>query len=239
MGWQHCIEIFFFGLFIVIALATTVWAIAAIFGAWRATARNRRPWVPAKSEPQKDLTPEQRASVERQWEDIRTRATAYAKDLNLSANEHRRAALESIKESGLWARLAIQYALVGNGAALVALPYLLSQLTNYTLPLGDAKWSAYWFALGGAAAALCCLVVYLDYQITAAIYWGDWDLEINLARQRHYENSTTVDYEGSHHMRNQLRAVNLVTGWSGVVFGVLTWMCLGWGVLRLMMSLIT
>jgi hypothetical protein len=58
----------------------------------------------------------------------REKYAGYANDFNLLLNPLRRDAIELVKESSNWGKLAVQYALIVNAGALAALP--LSLLKN-------------------------------------------------------------------------------------------------------------
>ena len=147
-----------------------------------------------------------------------------------------------MKEAANWGRLGVQYALIGNGGALAGLPYLLGliKLTSEhpVLMMSDIKWSAGLFAGGLLASALVCVVAYADFTLTASIYWSWIDLQMKLAEQRYYD--TEVDSEEfalRQRIFAQLKASAVVTSLAGVWLGLLAWVSLAWGAIRLILSL--
>jgi hypothetical protein len=106
------------------------------------------------------------------------------------------------------------------------------------LSIGDAVGSALWFAGGMFAAAFVCVVAYLDFQVTAGVYWSSIDLEYKLIYQRHYD--TEMD-DQEHPMRlritAQLKATSVRTSLARVYLALLAWFALAWGAIRIMLSL--
>lgn len=236
-GWRHCAEILFFAFIVVLVVAALAMAIGAVASAWRAARPLRQPTPPPKPTASSQLTDEQKARLAEHWERWRKRFAGYAAEYNNLVNPMRKDTIEIIKESANWGRLAVQYALIGNGGALAALPYLLSHTTRLELPIGDAIWSALWFATGLLSAALCCLIAYLDFQVTASIYWADIRLEVDGMRQRHFESPDYIEIEPQVTMRNVLQAVTIKTSAAGVILGLIAWFALAWGAFRLIISL--
>jgi len=180
---------------------------------------------------------EHKALVAEHWRRWRERMAGLASDINLLAGPYRRDAIELIKESANWGRLGIQYAIIVNAGALAALPYLLNQATSHKIAVGDAAWSAGWFATGLIAAALCCLVAYLDFQIGSQMHWTNYDMECRAARQRHFEGDEQLPLD-SHTLRiTVLQATNTRTSLCGVALAVIAWLAFAVGALRLIYSM--
>jgi hypothetical protein len=195
--------------------------------------------VPAAPPRKESDTEEAKRQAAEFWKGWRDKLADYGKDLNQIANPIRRDALEVVKESSNWGRLGIQYALIANGGALAALPYLLNQSGNsYNVDFADALWAARWFTLGLAAALLCCLVAYVDFQLNAASYWASYRLELAYLHQRHFETEGTADaYDTTVTMMNVVQAVRVRTSLTGVALGFVSWFALAWGVFRLIGSM--
>jgi hypothetical protein len=158
MAWYRCLELLAIAICVGSAAAAVTIAMVAVTKAYRSS-RSLRTTSVAEQPPDKSKwTDDYKAQVAAHWKEMRDRVGSYAADINLLANPLRRDAIEIVKESSNWARLGVQYAMIGNGGALAALPYLLSQTApQYKLGLHDAEWSAVWFAIGLISAALCCL----------------------------------------------------------------------------------
>jgi hypothetical protein len=173
----------------------------------------------------------------RKW---REKYSAYSSDFNLMAGPLRRDALEIVKESGAWARLAVQYALIVNAGALAALPYLLNHTGTYRIDVSDASGAACWFAGALFAAALCCLIAYINAQLMASAYWSDWDAEVHNTGDRHFGNekarqAVPVAVARAERIRKH-------TGWTsllGMVLGVASWSGFIWGALQLILFRVT
>jgi hypothetical protein len=236
MGWKHCVEILFFGIFVLIGVAALIVAVTAVVKGYLISRSLREPQQP-KAQAAVAKTEEHKAAVAAHWERWRKRFAGYASDYNSLLNPVRRDTIDIIKESANWGRLAVQYAMIGNGGALAAMPYLLSQTATYKLPISDAIWSATWFATGLISAALCCLIAYLDFQVTAAIYWADIKLTNETMNQRHFETTDIIEIKPHQEMRAGLQAVTIKTGVAGVALGVIAWFALAWGAFRIIISL--
>jgi len=238
MGWKHWIELVVYVLIVGIVMVLLCAVAHAIIKGYRETKSLRQP-VPAAPARKDGDTEDAKRQVAEFWKGWRDKLADYGKDLNQIANPLRRDALEVVKESSNWGRLGIQYALIANGGALAALPYLLNQSGNaYNVEFNDALWAARWFTLGLAAALLCCLVAYLDFQLTAASYWASHQLELANLHQRHFEtHGTAVAHEATVAMINAVQAVNVRTSIAGVSLGFVSWVALAWGVFRLIGSM--
>lgn len=236
-GWRHCAEVVFFVFVAVGAIASVAIAIIAVAGAWRAARPLREPVPLPKRPAAEDLSEERKKQLADHWEAWRKRCLAHATEYNHLINPLRKDTIDILKEAANWGRLAVQYALIGNGGALAALPYLLSNTTRLELPIVDAIWSAMWFATGLFSAALCCLIAYMDFQVSASIYWADQRVTGDALRQRHFETGEVFDLEPHISMRNTLQSVNVRTSLAGVVLGLISWFALAWGAFRLIISL--
>lgn len=243
MRWQHCAEVVFISLVFVSVFALVLWAIAAIVRAYRIAKPLRENPPQDKVADRSALTEEQKAKVDQHWQTVRDRSKAYSEDIGRTAAQLKRDAIEYVKESQNWGRLAVQYALIGNAGALAALPYLLSWQRSTTpgitqLSVGDATWSAIWFAGGLLTAALVCAIAYVDFQINAAIHWNDVDVEYKLAAQRHYDTEINgQDIPLRQQIRTELRTVSVRTSLAGLHLALLAWFSLAWGTVRLIVSL--
>ncbi|WP_120495486.1 hypothetical protein [Kiloniella sp. EL199] len=76
-----------------------------------------------------------------------------------------------------YAQIAVKWAFILNGGALVALPTVTAKLTT----LEAAKCSAMWFVLGLICIALCCVVTYWNFLKMSAVYRNEgirvsWEL---------------------------------------------------------------
>lgn len=238
MRWQHCLEIAVFSLIVLGIVVAVGVAGAAVVSGYRKTRALRQQVemkVPAKAA--ENLTDEYKAQVATHWKAWRDKFAGYAADVNTLVNPLRRDTIDIIKESANWARLGIQYALIGNGGGLVALPYLLSQTAAHKLPLDDAVWSALWFALGIVAAAFVCLIAYIDFLVNASMNWLDIRTIDAAAAQRHFETTEPLPTEANLTMRNALLTTGIRTSLAGVALGVVAWFPLAWGALRIVVSL--
>ncbi|MCA0246989.1 MAG: hypothetical protein LCH88_16750 [Proteobacteria bacterium] len=239
--WQECAEIAIGTLLIASGALAVVWALVAIIKAYRAAAPLREASRPTKRIDHSQHTDEYRAQVEAHWEKVRKQARGYAEDVNLLINPLRRDTIEYVKESANWGRLGVQYALIGNGAALTALPYLLGLAKTSpatVLTILDARWSAWWFTGGLMAAALTCAIAYIDFQIHAGVNWSSIDLDYKLAMQRHHDIEVdSGEYALRQEIQNQLRATNVVTSLAGIWLAILAWVALSRGAIRLINSL--
>jgi hypothetical protein len=238
MPWYRCLEIPAIVLCAGGAIAALTVAIVAVVSGYRETRPLRA--GPRRSEPANnaDLTDEAKARMAAHWKGWRDRIAPYASDISLLANPLRRDAIEIVKESANWGRLGVQYAMIGNGGALAALPYLLSQTAPlYKLAIHDAVWSAVWFAIGLISAALCCLVAYSDFQVTATMYWANQGIEVRLANQRHFETNDQIPVDAHHQMLGVLQSVAIKTSLCGVALAVIAWFALAWGAFRLIISM--
>jgi hypothetical protein len=176
--------------------------------------------------------PQQEANRE-QW---RERYAAYASDFGVLLAPLRKDAIELAKEGGAWARLAVQYALIVNGGALAALPYLLAQGSAYRIDVKDASTAACWFAGGLLAAALCCLLAYLNAQFFSAAYFADWDGEFKNAVDRHFENEQLRNEVPAAMARGKrLRSHIGWTNWAGITLGIGSWVAFIKGALLLIL----
>jgi hypothetical protein len=110
---------------------------------------------------------DQQEAHRQQWRD---KYAGYASEFGTLLAPLRKDAIEIVKESNAWGRLAVQYALIINGGALAALPYLLAQGAAYRIDVRDASTAAAWFAGGIGTAAICCLLAYINLQIWAGAY---------------------------------------------------------------------
>lgn len=238
MNWKHCLELLLYVLIVGSVAVLMCLVVHAIIRGYRETRSLRQP-APAIAPRKEGDTEESRRLAADHWKRWRDRLVDYGKDLNQIANPLRRDALEIVKESSNWGRLGIQYALIANGGALAALPYLLNQSGNtYNVEFNDALWAARWFTLGLAAALLCCIVAYLDFQLTAASYWASHRLELAHLHQRHFETEgTAVAHDATVTMINAVQAVNVRTSLAGVWLGFVSWFGLAWGVFRLIGSM--
>lgn len=243
MRWQFCAELVFIMLVFSSAFGAGGWATAALIKAFRVAKPLRESRPLDKIADRSALTPEQKADIERHWQNVRERIKAYGEDLGRMALPLRRDTFEFVKEASQWGRLGIQYAIVGNAGALAALPYLLSwQKTNSPatplLTVGDATWSAIWFAGGLFSAAVVCAIAYCDFQVNAAIGWNDLDVEYKLVLQRHYD--TEIDGQElplRQQIRAELRVVTVRTSIAGLYLALIAWFGLAWGAIRLISSL--
>ena len=237
MVWLRCLE--FLAIIVVagVAIGATTLALAAVTRAWRKSAVLRTSETPKKAD-NSGLSEQEKTANAAHWDLWRKKIALYASDINLLANPIRRDAIEIIKESSNWGRLGIQYILIGNGGALAALPYLLnSTATEYHLSLTNATWSAAWFAVGLTAAALCCLVAYLDFQVNATMYWSSHRIEILAARQRHFEDNMPVPYDSHLEIHAALQSVAVKTTLAGVAIAIAAWFALAWGAFRIILSM--
>jgi predicted transport protein len=180
--------------------------------------------------------------MKQHWKEVREQAHDYAADLNLTVNPLRKDTIEFVKEAANWGRLGVQYALIGNGGALAGLPYLLGLIKataeKPVLLTGDVIWSAGWFAAGMFAAAATCVVAYVDFTLNATINWSWIDLEVKLARQRHYDVEVEDDeFLLRQQIFAQLKASSVVTSLAGIWLALLAWVALAWGAIRLISSL--
>ncbi len=237
VGWRHCAEVVFFVFIVAVAVTAFALVIAAIVKAWRIAKPLRHPPSRPQIASAEPVSEERKKQLADHWKGWRERYSGYATEYNQLVNPLRKDGIDIIKESANWGRLAIQYALIVNGGALAALPYLLSNTTRLVLPVGDAIWSAVWFTAGLFSAAICCLVAYLDFQVTAAIYGADQGVEIEMLRQRHFETTNVIEPEPRIAMRLALFAVTIRTGLAGITFGIIAWFAFAWGAIRLINSL--
>jgi hypothetical protein len=235
--WRHCVEIIAFVLVAGAAIGAFVTAITVVCRAYKTASPLRRPFV---IEPQKqpEHSDEYKKTLAEHWELWRKRMARYADDINKLVVPLRRDTLEVVKESANWGRLGVQYALIGNsGGLVVALPFVLSKSSAVHLSLDDANMCALLFILGFLSAAATCLVAYADFQLSAAIYWNDIDIEFIAARQRHFETADAIPTEPRVAMRNVLKAANTKISLCGVGLAAIAWIALAWGGLRLILSL--
>jgi len=238
--WIRCLEVGMLVLFAGIGLTALGIALGTVVGAFRKAKILRTSNPPAKVPDKSTWSDEQKARSATHWKGWRDRMEGFGKDINQIYNPTRRDTLEIVKESQNWARLGIQYAIIANGGALAAMPYLLAQsASNYRIALADAYWSALWFAMGIAAAAFTCLVAYLDFQVTAGSYWAALRLEWRQAQQRHFENEVDHEYELHAELQSTLQAVSVKTSIAGVVLGIIAWIALIVGAFRLIVSMST
>ena len=236
--WARCIEIGALCLLGGIGLAAVIVAIVAVVQAFQKAKSLRTSQPPAKLPDKSGWSDEYKATMAAHWKGWRDRFEAFGKDISQIYVPLRRDTIEIVKESSQWGRLGIQYAIIANGGALAAMPYLLAQsTTNYHVTFGDAFWSALWFALGIAAAAFTCLIAYLDFQVTAASYWANLRVEWRLAAQRHFENDDKIDPAAHDELLATLQTVGTKTTIAGVILGTIAWIALGVGALRLVMSM--
>lgn len=237
MAWQRWVEIVVMGLSAGSFGIAFCIAISAVVQGYRKTKslRSIQKW---ESKPIVPIDAAHKAELEKVWVLWRARWSGYATEINLMANPIRRDAIEIVKEASNWGRLGVQYVLIGNGGALAALPYLLSSPTaKYAIGIGDAFWSAVWFAGGLTAAAACCVVAYLDFQVTAAMYWANHQIEIRAAQIRHFETADTLPLEAHTEMLGVLQSVTTRTSLAGVWIAFIAWFALAWGAFRLIISM--
>lgn len=237
-GWKHCLELLAIVLVAGAALVALGIAIAAVVTAHRSTKVLRT--MPASIKPAEPVTPERRAQIDSHWATWRKRMADYGADVDLLVHPLRKEGIEITKEAGNWGRLGVQYAMLGNGGALAALPYVLIQEAGLRLPfllVGDAIWSALWFAVGLLSAAACCLVAYLDCMVTAAMYWTNLRAGFAAADQRHFVlDDVTLPHEQT---TNMIRVLSIVTGrtsLAGVALAMIAWIAFAWGAVRIIVA---
>lgn len=238
MGWVRCVELLAIVLCAGAGLTAVGVAFAAVYKGFREAKTLRTLPATVKAPDRSTWSDAYKATVAAHWDGVRKQLKDYGADLNQIANPLRRDAIEIVKESSQWGRLGIQYALIANGGALAALPYLMSQAVAFSrIGVPDATWSAAWFTLGMTCAALCCLVAYFDFQVTASQYWANHRFELLQLSQRHFETQDPLPYESHIAMLGILQAVNVKTTLAGVALAIISWFALAYGAVRLIVSM--
>lgn len=173
------------------------------------------------SEPQQKPFTEQRA--------------AFLEDIRDSAWPWRREAVELAKEASQWARLAIQYAFVVNGGALILLPVLLTHKEAVAMPLAAVFGATWWFAAGIICAALCCLLAYVNFDAHASERWTHSGIGMHDAAVEHFKDAKAYEVAAQH--RNwALKIVKFQgpTAVAGMVLGLAAYAAFVGGVVRLL-----
>lgn len=105
-------------------------------------------------------------------------------DIHLEWNEkmvapHEQRAQEFLGHSISYAQIAVKWAFLLNGGALIAFP-------GFVTALGDKGTNVdlFWFVFGLTAIALCALVAYINFQCLAQIQYGEaskmkWEISDN------------------------------------------------------------
>lgn len=169
-------------------------------------------------------------------DELARRRAAYLEEIKEGAWPWRREAVELAKEASLWARLAIQYAFVVNGGALIFLPVLLSHRDTFAVPPVAIFAATWWFAGGILAAALCCLLAYLNFDAHASERWTMSGIGMHDAAVEHFKDAKAYEVS-SNHRKAAIRIARLQrpTAIGGMVLGLAAYVGFVVGVVKLLL----
>jgi hypothetical protein len=160
----------------------------------------------------------------------------YIEDTEKGAWPWRREAMDFVKESAAWGRLALQYSFVLNGGALVLLPHIAGQHDGISVSADTAAASTCWFVGGLIGAALCCAVAYINFLTHADERWSIAAYNMHDAAIVHFEDGTATDgATKGRELAKRIARWQWRTAIGGLVLGLGSYGCFAIGALKLLL----